>query len=433
MKNEPWIDRVYKEKFQSFDLELNSEHWAQAEALITAHDKRKNRDRLILWVLFAGIISIVGWMMQRSFNEKTGSPITPSSQPAPEIEISNPAIASTFDLQIPTIKLSNTQNLSKTASMDKKINETRREVNQFAKFRSGKSISSLTNEKSNQTNSGDIASGITPFNTIDNWSNNASNTPISNENSRKNRFINIIELNSGIKPLYSPINPLKIVSSSDIHLPIKIKRSHWRENGVGASLAQRANINNRFSVAQAGIEWYQNRSISKNLFYGFSIGYKSDFNNDYYAQVITQHKFEGFGSKVENYGLKPNWLQYGYVKGSLGVEVKKHRFIASLRPEFLVATKGEVNQMKFNDPSGNKLITQAQISSYNRGWLQSNLMNKISITGTIAYEYRVMDKIGIGFQINHIIRSPYKPLQSGFVQNAFSRWNSGFRVSYILN
>lgn len=40
MKNEPWIDKVYKEHLLQPVSSLNMDHWLQAESMIIAQEKR---------------------------------------------------------------------------------------------------------------------------------------------------------------------------------------------------------------------------------------------------------------------------------------------------------------------------------------------------------------------------------------------------------
>ena len=158
----------------------------------------------------------------------------------------------------------------------------------------------------------------------------------------------------------------------------------------------------------------------------------SNFNKVRYAQVLTEYKYQGFGAQVNNYGIKPNWLQYGFVQLTGGLEWKRHRVLLNARPEFLFATKGKLDQIKFTDPTNLKTLSDAQISSVNQGWLQNDVMNKISVTASLGYEFRIMERVGLGIQLNRVLKSPYKPLQGGIVQNAVADWNTGFRFSYIL-
>ncbi|MBP9745307.1 MAG: hypothetical protein KBD41_07965, partial [Saprospiraceae bacterium] len=60
MKNEPWIDKVYKEHLLQPVSSLNMDHWLQAESMITAQEKKDQRRRW-LWILFFG--TIVGGMI----------------------------------------------------------------------------------------------------------------------------------------------------------------------------------------------------------------------------------------------------------------------------------------------------------------------------------------------------------------------------------
>ena len=168
------------------------------------------------------------------------------------------------------------------------------------------------------------------------------------------------------------------------------------------------------------------------MFYGMSVGYLSNFNKVQYAQILTEYKYQGFGAQVNNYGIKPNWMQYGFIQLSAGVMSKKHRLMIGARPELLIATKGNLDQIEFSDPAQTKTLSNAQISIVNQGWLQNNFMNKISMSAYIGYDFKIMERVGLGIQLNHILKSPFKPLDSGIVQSRQANWNTGFRLSYLL-
>jgi hypothetical protein len=166
---------------------------------------------------------------------------------------------------------------------------------------------------------------------------------------------------------------------------------------------------------------------------GIVLGYKSNFNQNHYAQVITAFQFEGFSADIQNFGIKPQWMSAIYLQGNMGFEVKKHRLLLGLRPEFIVGAKGKVDRLLFKEATGVRDIAKAEISSVNDGWLETGSLNNLSWSLSIGYEFRIAKKLGIGIQMDRTLKSIYRPLDPDIKQQATAAWNTGFRFSYILN
>ncbi|MBP6795968.1 MAG: hypothetical protein KA143_12975, partial [Saprospiraceae bacterium] len=92
MKNEPWIDRVYKDNLQTREIKLDYSHWQQAEKMIGKEEKKKKKKRILFWMLLAGVAGIVSVGSLQFWGPKAagGHPIAPTPSekllPVPESE-----------------------------------------------------------------------------------------------------------------------------------------------------------------------------------------------------------------------------------------------------------------------------------------------------------------------------------------------------------
>ena len=453
MKNEPWIDRVYKDNLQTREIKLDYSHWQQAEKMIGKEEKKKKKKRILFWMLLAGVAGIVSVGSLQFWGPKAagGHPIAPTPSekllPVPESEqdrkqdtISSSPFASLNenkgDLNQVQAKASakstkeqiffshDAQGGVKKARLTDNITyNLKKDEVPFNQIRADKSISKIENPwmvQGSETTALQRESGVTQKEASPAWTSHSRLDVASLEK----KYPLLTYGNRQIRLNDRQFNDLQ---------PIRVKPPHWAEKGIRTTLAQEASTgNNDITIAQAGLELYYHKSINKSLFYGMSVGYLSNFNKVQYAQILTEYKYQGFGAQVNNYGIKPNWMQYGFIQLSAGVLSKKHRLMIGARPELLIATKGNLDQIEFSDLSKIKTLNNAQISIVNQGWLQNNFMNKISMSAYIGYDFKIMERVGLGIQLNHILKSPFKPLESGIVQSRQANWNTGFRLSYLL-
>ena len=79
MKNEPWIDQVYKEKTESWKIPVQPAHWEQAAALIDAQNQRKKKRVIWLWLLGLALISASLFLFFNNDHEVSQPPFHHSS------------------------------------------------------------------------------------------------------------------------------------------------------------------------------------------------------------------------------------------------------------------------------------------------------------------------------------------------------------------
>ena len=451
MKNEPWIDRVFRDNIPSLDLPVDLHHWHQAEALIIAAEKKEKKKRLIFWLTGLGVLSILTLSGIASFRSKSNlkeyQPKAPIEKaiPAAPVEVpktssskpSDVAASSDKYLTIPTIVRSASEKSDHTSSK--------------STLSDGSVVDNITKESNHmdikpaQTTPLTIASKVAKSNdktliaTNEKKSSELSQESVANTHSpfladgiRNELSIAAIEsahMNELFFDRKLPKNELESNAS-----PIKITKPHWVEQGIKLALAKESGLGSLDpSISQAGIEWYRHSSVGKNFFYGVGLGYNSNFNKTRYAEVVTAYEFQGFGSTAYNYGIKPEWMHYAYTQAHLGAQWKKHRIIGGIRPELLLGAQGKIDQLQFKEGQSIKSITSAKVSPINEGWLENRTIAQLTWSMNISYEYRIMKKLGIGVQVNHALKSPYATLNTDFTQPSSASWNTGFRFSYILN
>ncbi|MBK6476962.1 MAG: hypothetical protein IPF93_01440 [Saprospiraceae bacterium] len=439
MKNEPWIDKVYKEHLLQPVSSLNMDHWLQAESMITAQEKKDQRRRW-LWILFFG--TIVGGMIAYGLlalsSKSAPLPVAPPTQ---LIENNEPMAQKDME----PIRESGSVALTIPPSL---------EAIELRKGQPDHFVSS-TQKSSGQTKSalGKNSKSVVLINP-DDYSKATREPSPTNDLSKKDpllagQFLNTVNdeiiVNQVHRQAVAEVQELdvkfKMLSydrgvhgSSLTQGPIKVTRDTWKESGIRMSMASQAvNGVSRAGIGQLGIDWYRLKGISKKIFYGVGLGYSSSFNNNHYAQVITAYQFQSFGGTSENYGIKPQWLQLLHGQINLGIQNDRHRLVAGLKPQYLIGARGKVDQIQFTDNPPVKDLASAKVSSLNTGWLQNDFLNTFSLTTVIAYDYKIMRQIGIGLQAEHTVRSAYKPLENNIHQPGLASWNIGFRFSYILN
>ncbi|MEP7321502.1 MAG: hypothetical protein ABI761_06265 [Saprospiraceae bacterium] len=439
MKSKPWIDELYQDQLVTREIPLDLNHWAKAEALILAQEKAEKRRRMIMWILLLGIITTLGVLGWNQFVPVKDTEIKPTNPEIQEVkpQPANPEVAQHTESKNGDIKQAEKNQSSITSKNtdissigftsipNKKVRVSNGNMNghssQYKNISKNGMITSVNKDLNENTITGTINS------------NSALGTASGIE--IKHELIDIDALNMKWNILNNNLDEeLKIPATEIADEPIRIKKPTWKENGVRMTLAQESGLQvSNPSVQHAGFEWFHQKSIQSGLFYGYSLGYKSNFNHSQYAEVITSFQFEGFSSKLQNFGIKPEWMNALYAQANIGFDVKKNKLFIGIRPEFIIGTQGKVDRLSFKETTGIKDINQASISAVNKGWLQSGSLNELSWTLSIGYEYRIMKKLGIGIQIDHSLRSIYRPLDPQIKQQAIAAWNTGFRFSYILN
>ena len=441
MKNEPWIDQVFKSQLQAHEVPLDMNHWAQAETLIIAQEKEKNKRKIIIWLFLTGIGLMIAWISLKQ-DHPTNIPIQPSSpehfpiqnpisnlpatayikeEACPEFTIADKKVAASKNHmlsinQSPSPFVTVIQKTSVPTASEGQLKENTRQIG-FQK----------------SPDSHKLSPGLHDLSGVEN------NTLYDNQNSvdqsKMPRDLHILTLEHTIN--YLPVVARELSGQRDESdkAPISVHAIGWSERGIRMTLAQATGLQlANPAIAHAGIEYYHQKSMGPNLFYGYSLGYKSNFNHSQYAQVISAIQFNGFGSNVQNFGIKPIWMNALFVQGIAGVSVKKNRLFVALKPEYIVGVKGNVDQLLFKETTtGIKDIAQAQVSSINKGWLQSDALNRLVWTMSLGYEFRIMQRVGVGFQFDHNFRSPFRTLDAQIRQAAASSWNTGFRISYLIN
>ena len=224
MKNEPWIDKIYKDKLSTRELSLDMSHWAQAEAMIISQEKEKRKRRVIFWLLFLGIgvyLGIITWNKYLQSQESKINipvpviPILEKPQIRNEVAIINNApIANSDQIKMTTNKINANNNSS---SITKNV------------FNSLKQRRTLFNnsvqDKNESKNTKHVQSDLKY---ISNELNNLT-IEVSNEfRSQKTMEIATINIPIGLiginKPLIMPRSELE-------RAPIQVKKMNWKLTG----------------------------------------------------------------------------------------------------------------------------------------------------------------------------------------------------------
>lgn len=446
MKNEPWIDRVYKENLETRKINFNLSHWQQAESMIIEQERQKKKKRFIFWMFAAGLIGLSSlgfYQLQKPLNTpvnpvnnvpdfRNGAiPEFPSRSPV-ELDGLDSTLANSTEKGISALP----QNLDKkyitSADVPFHPSLTRRERKIKNISISNYSVSADQMQNDNSYLSSPYGMVETDKTKLQVTSGNLSDESI--KQNKSNLIIAVARLNTSLNELAIPARSQEINVDQFCADPIKVKRYRSREIGIRTSLAQQTapGSQSSASIDQAGLELFYNKKSGNHFFYGGSIGYLSNFNKDHYAQVLTEYMFTGFGSQINNYGIKPDWYQSMFLQLNTGIDFKKHSISVGGRSGMLFATKGKIDQIRFTDPSSSKVLNTAQISAFNQGWLQNDILNKVSFNAFVAYDYMVQNRVGVGIQLHRSFVSHYRPLQNGFIQNSLPKWNVGFRLSYLL-
>lgn len=440
MKNEPWIDQVYKSQIQAHHIPLDMNHWAEAEAMIIAGEKKKHRRKVIFWLLLFGVGLAIGWFGLKQVLSPNSAPTnsSPGLLPVHDSAEIIPDVASTKDDDCPDLLKSN-EDYPNSKNVKRKP-ELVLAPNSKMKSQS-LPTASITDHRVRHIKPGQVQKAqadpnptpvLQDLNLTLNNVYEEGQQPIPADDIHAE--FQISNLEQPIRDLTLNPGKLPVLMEEYGKSPIPVKPIGWNERGVRMTLAQVNGLQlTNPSIAHAGIEYFHQRSIGANMFYGYSFGYKSNFNQSQYAQVISAVQFNGFGSNVQNFGIKPVWMNALFVQGIAGLELKKNRLFLALKPEYIVGARGNVDQLLFKEnATGIKDISQAKVSSINKGWLQSGALNRVAWTVSIGYEFRILPRFGIGLQFDHSFRSPFKSLDAQIRQSVAASWNTGLRISYLL-
>jgi hypothetical protein len=419
MKNDPWIDRVYQSRFASHQVPMSEEAWAQMQGLLDAEKKKKDRRMVLVWLLTTSILLGGGFLFyHKKVDSKIDSSLPkqleslPKINPEPGVALHNRSesagLRPSNDLDESNNKIKAVPN--KVSQQQVAVASQKTNTRDFSDYDEKKHYPGLAIKTNQET-----TSGLNPEDEA-------------------------LELKMTVDEIaFLPIKQEEIGYDTDENLPIGLfilkptanRMSSGRESGFRLFFNQRANaIQATPSIDQLGGEFYAHKAISKHLFLTGGLGYSSHFNKSEYAQIITEYQYTGFSAQERIFGVRPEWLQTISAQLQAGIEIKKNRFIAGFRPEALVSSRGEINQLAFAQAP--KSLANASVEQVSKGWLESQLLNRFSLMGQLAYEYRIRDRIGIGIQFNRTLRSSFRPLGNEWGSIQTARWNSGFRISYIL-
>lgn len=437
MKNEPWIDQVYKEKTESWKIAVEPAHWEQAAALIDAQNQR-NRKRLIwLWLLGLALLSTSLFVFFNNPNENSPQsvPSLPATEPMaersrpeqaiPADQVSQPKISpealadvkNPIAIEEPLKSESIVSNNTKSKqSNQQSIRQNNSTPTQFSPLITAKPL----HPKSEDNPSMDLS-----------LSNIDENDGANNHGALNRIILNTESLQYESMVAGAPSDPLIL---PEIYVPILIEhRVHnWKEFGLRLGLAKQTQTVRTNAISALGFELYSQKQMGSKGYWGISLGYNSFFNSSLYSEVLTSYEFKGFGSVVQNFGIKPEWMHYLYMQASMGMQLKKHRAFMGIKPELLLGALGQVNQLKFKEGSGIRDLASAEVSSIGNGWLQKGALNQVLFNTQLGYEYQFHPKISVGIQANRLINSLYQPLPGDITQTNAAKWNIGMRVSYKI-
>lgn len=439
MKNEPWIDRVYKEKTESWNPPFNATHWEGAAALID--EQERNKRKRILWFWFAGLV--LSGLLLIAFLQFRNQDVIPQELQTPKPVAEPMASQPTPAPSTPTENLSKDRvNSNGLATTENKNNLT---VPPLAGIQHQNSIKNNSGHISSEHAKGKRQTAGSTLQSTQNTTLIAGSTQHSIIDTKEELVFSsdegftksgrtIFETN-GIQTLPASLDyPEELLPLPELFEPIQvtITNHRWKEFGLRVGLAKQTQTVRTNAISALGLEMYSQRQLGNKGYWGLSLGYNSFFNSSLYSEVLTAYQFKGFGSVVQNFGIKPEWMHYLYVQASMGIQLKKHRAFIGAKPELLLGALGKVDQLKFKEGSGVKDLATAEISSIGNGWLQKGALHQVLVNTQLGYEYQFHPKISVGLQANRHLNSLYKPLPGDVAQSNIAKWNIGMRVSYKI-
>lgn len=444
MKNEPWIDRVYKEKIESWNIPIESAHWEQAASMIDAQNQKKKKR--ILWFWLLGLFIVAGGILiSTSWSGQKAEPVKSEPQPIPShpanepiaLENSTPSSLKSetpANAAKPLVENNNSKSESPvvqaaqlTSKSNKKVEKVN--LNSSAQNLVAKQSKSITNDNS----PGEI--------TLKPGELQSQESMVTNQSIESNAIDNKQEMTRGDQALNKlpSTNPELAYAEQPLLLPetfvpiqIEARTKKWKELGLRLGLAKQTESARTNAISALGVEIYSQKQLGGKGYWGLSLGYNSFFNSSLYSEVLTSYQYKGFGSVVQNFGVKPEWMHYLYLQANMGMQLKKHRGFIGVKPELLLGALGKVDQLKFKEGSPIKDLATAEVSSFGNGWLQKGSLHQLVWNAHLGYEYQFHPKICIGVQANRHLNGLYRPLPGDVSQTNIAKWNLGMRVSYKI-
>lgn len=437
MKNELWIDRVYKEKTESWIVPLDTEHWEQAAALIDTQNQ--NRKKRLIWFWVAGLVLVTGLsgvlftqVNGKEVNTPQGIPVQPVTEPMAHQEL--PILKGTENGVKEDHSATGTNPESPNAiSTNSSPENIQRPLNQTkaglpAPVNRQKIQNHLSKVMSDDNKALLVEKDRPAQPTANRMEEDNLATPADKSGTARKSYA-VAALPSDFELAES--------QARDLHfpefytpIPINIKSNKWKEFGLRLGFAKQTQAVRTNAISALGLELYSQKQLGGKGYWGLSLGYNSFFNSSLYSEVLTAYQFKGFGSVVQNFGVKPEWMHYLYVQASMGIQLKKHRAFMGLKPELLLGALGKVDQLKFKESNGIKDLATAEASSIGNGWLEKGALHQVLFNTQLGYEYQFHPRISVGVQAHRQLNSLYKPLPGDISQTNIAKWNIGMRVSY---
>jgi len=438
MKNEPWIDRVYKEKTESWKIPFEAAHWEQAAALIDDQNQKKKKRILWFWVL--GLVLLLASLFVVFLPFKNQKEVSPQSIPAvpaaepmagqtgPVIPM-DPTIQNTITdpaakLDLNSVALTGLLDTNTRSELRNKLISTNDVLNRQDKQTTQETFTVSTESLLPQITDVD-QSEILIVNKIEDANKSKAVNPLS----RRIDEVSLLQFHPIVM-----IDEEQSLQLPEILIPILIEQHgrNWKEFGLRIGLAKQTQAVRTNAISALGLEVFTQKQLGNKGYWGISLGYNSFFNPSLYSEVLTAYQFKGFGSVVQNFGIKPEWMHYLYLQASMGFQLKKHRAFMGVKPELLLGALGKVDQIKFKEGAGIKDLATAEVSRIGNGWLQKGALHQVLFNTQLGYEYQVHPKVNVGVQANRHLNSLYKPLPGDITQSNVAKWNIGMRVSYKI-
>ena len=430
MKNEPWIDRVYKEKAESWDLPVNQAHWQQAESMIGRQEQKKKR---AFWFRIAGAGSLALVLLMTLFlfrnlsleKQQEAKPLpsgTPTAEPmaqssglenAQPPSIPDPGRAQTTESASfsglnypPSIKTYANKNQAPGPILLYKkelIQEIYSAIPALASSPGELQVAGLSTEASK------------------------SGKPVlERETGSEEGLDRLSFFVTGPSQKSLPLTVLE--------MPVEVDYKQFKRNefGLRLDLTRQTENGRSASMGMAGLELFTRKPLSSKSYWDLSLGYNSFFNSSLYSEILTSYQFQGFGATVKNYGIKPEWIHYLYLQLAGGIQLNKHRAFAGIRPQLLLGAIGEVDQIRFKDGAVVRDLSSAEISNLGNGWLEKGSLHQLIFNVHLGYEYQFHPKFGLGLQASRFLNDLYRPLPGDITQQPGAKWNIGMRFSYKL-
>lgn len=430
MKNEPWIDRVYKEKTETWDLPVNQAHWQQAESMIGRQEEKKKK---AFWIRIAGTGALALALLMALFlfrnlsseKQQKASPM-PSGTPLAEPMAQSPGPEKSQAPSIPGPGRAQTAEKVSFSGLDHPSS-----VNSYLDKKQSPVPNLLHTKKRLQefkTNLLDPASPPAQINVVgmptEAFSSGMSGSERATGSAESLDRLPLLVIGSSPKAL--PVTVLEVPAEVDY------KSFKRKEFGLRLDLTRQTENGRSASMSMAGLELFARKPLSSKSYWDLSLGYNSFFNSSLYSEILTSYQFQGFGATVKNYGIKPEWIHYLYLQLAGGMQINKHRAFAGIRPQLLLGAIGEVDQIRFKDGAAGRDLSSAEISNLGNGWLEKGSLHQLVFNVHLGYEYQFHPKFGLGLQASRFLNDLYRPLPGDINQHPGAKWNIGMRFSYKL-